>query len=119
MKMPKCPECGSEVQAVQSIHIDWMFDEQRWEDAGEAAQNGWQKMTYRCSECEWSTDSDSDSYKAGGIAWIGECEHEYESYNGYWRCPLCDDRLHDAEYRHWCDSEIRKLRVELKEAKNV
>jgi hypothetical protein len=38
------------------------------------------------------------------------CEHNYESYNGYWRCSECDDRIHTRKYVVYLQEQVVRLK---------
>ena len=42
------------------------------------------------------------------------CKHNYESYNGDYRCTLCDDRLKEWEYVSHIEARITELQAENK-----
>jgi hypothetical protein len=37
------------------------------------------------------------------------CDHEYSNYNGYYRCPKCDNRIHLGEFLEYQEDKIERL----------
>jgi hypothetical protein len=48
---------------------------------------------------------------------MSKCTHNYDSYNGYYRCTLCDDRIHEGEYQEYIHALVAEQAAEIKRLK--
>jgi len=48
-----------------------------------------------------------------------KCNHEYSSYNGYYRCESCDDRISGDDYLYYVEQKLEATERKLAEAEKV